>query len=162
VSRRLLPLTGVCSVLVLDAVAKGWAERTLTPGEPVPVLDGLLQWRLGYNTGIAFGLFATSGHAWVVLSALIIAGLGAWFVRLLASPSPPVAAAPLALLLGGALGNVVDRWPDGRVTDYLDLGLGPARWPTFNLADVAITLGAAVLAVAALHEERRPRRPGRG
>lgn len=155
-SQRLLPLTGVFFVLILDAVAKGWAERSLTPGAPVPVLDALLQWRLGYNTGIAFGLFATSGQAWAVLTGLIIAGLGAWFVRLLASPSPPIATLPLALLLGGGLANFLDRWPDGRVTDFLDLGLGTARWPTFNLADAAITLGLSVLAVATLHQGRLP------
>jgi signal peptidase II len=152
--QRLLPLAGVFLVVVLDAVTKGWAERFLSPGSPVSVLDTLVQWRLGYNTGIAFGLFATGGQVWLVLSGLIIAWLGAWFVRLLASASPPVTTLPLALILGGALANFFDRWADGRVTDYLDVGLGTARWPTFNLADAAITLGVLALAVSALREER--------
>lgn len=152
--QRLLLLTIVCSMLILDAMTKAWAERSLIHGAPVPVLDTLVQWRLGYNTGIAFGLFATGGPAWLVCSGLVIAGLGAWFIRLLASPSPRVTALPLALMLGGALANFLDRGLDGQVTDYLDLGLGSARWPTFNLADAAVTLGASLLAITALHEER--------
>lgn len=151
---RLLALTVVVSVLIADAMAKGWAERSLMHGIPAPVLDTLVQWHLGYNTGIAFGLFATGGPTWVVLSGLIIAGLSAWFIRLLASPAPQVTALPLALMLGGALANFLDRWPDGQVTDYLDLGLASTRWPTFNLADAALTVGASLLVLTALHAER--------
>ena len=151
---RLLSLTVVCSMLIADTLAKGWAERSLRHAVPEPVLDTLVQWRLGYNTGIAFGLFATGGPAWLVVSGLIIAGLSAWFIRLLASPSPRVTALALALMLGGALANFLDRWQDGQVTDYLDLGLGGTRWPTFNLADAALTVGASLLVVTALHGER--------
>lgn len=72
-----------------------------------------------------------------------------WLVRTARAKALPPAAWSAGLVLGGALANAVDRWPDGRVTDFLDVGLGAARWPAFNLADAAIVVGDALLTLTA-------------
>ena len=80
------------------------------------------------------------------LTGLIIIILAVWMVYALrAGEIPPVAAFPIGMILGGAIANFVDRLPDGRVTDFLDLGLSVARWPTFNLADGFIVLGVSLM-----------------
>lgn len=147
---RLPAILAVPVVLALDMLTKRSVEHWLTPGVPVPILDTVMRWRLGYNPGIAFGLFATGERLWLVLTAFGVIGLSVWFGLRLSSSSPSAAALPLGLMLGGALANFLDRWADGQVTDFIDLGIGDARWPVFNLADAAITLGVAVLLIEAL------------
>ena len=138
--------TAFLIALAVDWLTKTLAERTLPLNAPTPVIGQFFRLKLGYNTGVAFGMFANGGIGPLVVTGLIIVGLAVWFVRALrASEIPPVAAWPIGLILGGALANFVDRLPDGRVTDFLDFGLGAARWPTFNLADSFIVVGVAVL-----------------
>lgn len=160
---RLLAVGIVVFVIAIDAAAKTWAERTLLQGDAVPVLDEVVRWRLGFNTGIAFGFFANGSRVWLVLIALIILGLILWFARLLTAGGPLFTMLSLGLILGGALANFLDRLSDGQVTDFLDVGICGARWPAFNLADTAVTLGVAALVIATLCEDRRPEwRPGSG
>lgn len=134
----------------LDVLTKVWAERALAPHEPVPVLGDVAQLTLGYNTGSAFGLFRDGGTLLLVATGVMIVGLAA---LLLAGPragiAPPLTGA-LGLMLGGAVANFADRWPDGRVTDFLDVGVGALRWPTFNLADSFIVLGVTIILLATL------------
>lgn len=152
---RLAAALGVA--LALDVLTKAWAERTLDLYQPVPILGQFFRLTLGYNTGVAFGLFANGGPWPAILTGLIILGLAAWLVKSLRSAEFPTPAAwPIGLLLGGAIANFVDRFPDGRVTDFLDVGLGAARWPAFNLADSAIVLGVAILMLMTLLEKRSP------
>jgi signal peptidase II len=123
------------AVLLLDQGTKSLARRLLAPEEPVPLLGKLLHANLVFNPGAAFGLrLAPALH--LVIFCLLLAGLLAWSLR----PSAP---ASLGLLLGGAAGNLLDRIRFGRVVDFLDFRV----WPVFNLADVAITLGAIWLAL---------------
>ena len=139
-------LTALLIVLAVDWLTKSWAERTLPLNVPTPVIGQFLRLTLGYNTGVAFGMFANGGIGPLLVTGLIIVGLAVWFVHALrASEIPPVAAWPIGLILGGAIANFVDRFSDGRVTDFLDVGLNAARWPTFNLADSFIVVGVAVL-----------------
>lgn len=140
---RLLLLAGVA--LVVDGLTKTWAERALTLYEPVPVLGEFFRLTLGYNTGVVFGLFANSGLSPLILTGLIIVGFAAWLLAALRTSTLPAVTWPLGLILGGAIANFLDRLPDGRVTDFLDVGLGAARWPTFNLADSSIVLGVVLL-----------------
>jgi signal peptidase II len=138
--------TAFLIALAVDWLTKIWAERTLMLHDPVQIIGEFFRLTLGYNTGVAFGLFANGGIGPLLVTGLIIVGLAVWFVHALrASEIPPVAAWPIGLILGGAIANFVDRLPDGRVTDFLDFGLGAARWPTFNLADSFIVVGVAVL-----------------
>lgn len=119
----------------LDLVTKRIAESSLD--EPVALAPGL-RLELGHNSGVAFGAL-TGVPSWVLVLAIsgLVAALGLAIWRGALTLPWPVA----GLLLGGALGNLVDRVADGRVTDFID----PARWPAFNLADLAITAGVLTL-----------------
>ena len=144
------------TVLAVDWLTKTWAEQTLVLNDPVQIVGQFFRLTLGYNTGVAFGLFANGGIGPLIVTGLIIVGLAVWFLHaLLASEIPPVAAWLIGLILGGAIANFVDRLPDGRVTDFLDFGLGAVRWPTFNLADSFIVVGVAILLLISLTAKHR-------
>jgi signal peptidase II len=143
VSRSLIALMVVLS---LDWLTKTWVEQSLVPFQPVPLAGQFFRLTLGYNTGVAFGLFANGGVWPLVVTGLIIVGMAIWLVNTLRSGELPSKAVwPIGLILGGATANFVDRLPDGRVTDFLDAGFGLTRFPTFNLADTFIVLGVAIL-----------------
>jgi len=130
----------------LDLGTKAWAEASLTLHQPNVVLRDLLRFTLGYNRGVAFGMLAETGFLPLLVSGAIIVGLLVWALRHALRASASTAQTVfLGLVIGGALGNLLDRLPDGRVTDFLDVGLGAARWPTFNLADSLIITGFALL-----------------
>lgn len=141
--RALLILTAA-ALAVIDLVVKVVAERGLADGRTVDL--GILQLRLGYNAGVAFSVGAGL-PVWVVLATTgaIALGLGLFAWRSVASLAG-AARLGVAGILAGAIGNVVDRAGDGRVTDYLHTGW----WPTFNLADVWITVGAVLLVLGSL------------
>ena len=128
----------------LDLVSKILAEVSLSGGFAV-ALTPFMNLRLGFNPGISYGLFpmtSASGVAMLVgVQAIIITAM---FIFAARSGSSWEQAA-LGLIIGGAVGNVIDRARDGFVTDFLDLHVQGWHWPTFNVADVAITLGAALL-----------------
>lgn len=133
-----------------DALTKVWAEQELALHQPVPIIGPLFQLTLGYNTGTAFGLFADGGSWLLIATGAIIVGLSLWLLVAQRVGTFPRMAWPLGLLLGGAAANFADRWLDGRVTDFLDVGLGASRWPTFNLADSFIVIGVTTLLVTNL------------
>lgn len=144
-------------VFVVDVLTKIWAETSLIPFQPVPILDDFFRLTLGYNTGVAFGIFANNGVWPLMVTGIIIVGLAIWFGRALQRGQFPQRAAwPVGMLLGGALGNFLDRLPDGRVTDFLDFGLGAMRWPTFNLADSFILTGVALLVLMSFYHKPQP------
>ena len=149
-------LTALMIALVIDFLTKAWAERTLSLYTPMPLLGQFFHLTLGYNTGVAFGLFANGGVGPLILTGLIIIILAVWMVRAMRTNEiPPVAACPIGLILGGAIANFADRLPDGRVTDFLDFGLGATRFPTFNLADSFIVAGVAILLLISLAPKSR-------
>lgn len=144
--KALMRVVSILSLTIgFDLLTKRWAERTLTPFEPVLVLGDTLRWTLGYNTGVAFGVFDNGGPLVLLLTSLVIIGLVIWLGSLLRGGAFPLMAWPAVVILGGALANLIDRFPDGRVTDFVDVGIGAARWPTFNLADSWISVGMLVL-----------------
>lgn len=134
-------------VVALDQGAKALIEANLVPGEQVDVL-GPLSLTLAHNRGIAFGLASGGGAVLIALSLVALAFVGALFAR---SPTRPGMWVAVGLLAGGALGNLIDRVRADAVTDYIDI----FSWPPFNLADVAITLGVAVLALSYVSEAER-------
>lgn len=154
-----LLLTGLL-VFVLDWITKISAEQYLIPHQPVPVLGEFFRLTLGYNTGVAFGMFANGGIWPLAVTGIIIIGLVIWFTRALYNNQfPPSAAWAVGLLLGGAIGNFLDRLPDGRVTDFLDVGIGELRWPTFNIADSFILIGVGLLILLSFYHQPETRAP---
>jgi signal peptidase II len=154
---RLLPLS--LGVLTLDQVTKAWIERHYELFEATPVLPVLDITRL-HNTGAAFSFLAGAGgwQRWffTVLALAISVALVLW-LRRISSRAEPVLATGLALVLGGALGNAWDRIEHGFVIDFIHVHWGDAYFPAFNVADSAITVGAALLLLDALLEWRRER-----
>jgi signal peptidase II len=131
-------------VVILDQAAKAVIEANLVAGQVVHVI-GPLELTLSHNSGVAFGLASGGGTRLVLVTALALGVVGYLFSREPARPWMWVAA---GLLAGGALGNLADRIRAGAVTDYIAVG----NWPAFNLADVAVTLGVILLALAYLGE----------
>lgn len=134
-------------VIVLDQVSKWFALAHLQPYQPQPVIDGFLNWMLAFNTGAAFSFLADSGgwQRWFFtgLAILVSAVLVFWLAR--TARRDWRNALPLALILGGAMGNVIDRIRLGHVVDFIDVYVGQYHWPAFNIADSAICVGAVGL-----------------
>jgi signal peptidase II len=140
--RLALALCGL--VVLLDQATKAIVEANLVPGEHVDVI-GPLRLTDSHNTGVAFGLAGGSGAGVVVLTLAALGLILALFAR---DPDRRTMWVAVGLLAGGALGNLADRARVDAVTDFIDL---PA-WPPFNAADVAITVGVALLAWIYLRE----------
>lgn len=136
---RWLPWAIGAGVVALDQLAKAWASQELANGAIRPLLPGLLQLRRVINTGAAFSLFSDSAVALGLISALV--SLAVIFWLLLRPPSRFWQMLAAGFLLGGAIGNGMDRWRLGGVVDFLELM--PISFPIFNLADVAINLAVA-------------------
>lgn len=143
-------------VLAADAGSKAWAERALPAYVPVSLAGSAVRLTHAHNSGIAFGWLSAGPWALLLSGAVLLALAGLALRGLRAGRVPRGAVLPLALLLGGALANFVDRLTDGHVTDFLDVGVGAFRSPVFNLADVFILAGGAALVVAS----RRMPAPG--
>jgi signal peptidase II len=137
-------LACAAAVLFLDQATKAIASARLMPGEPVPVLGQFLRLTLVHNTGAAFGLFPGSRLPFILISVLAIAVVLYLFAR--DAYKSFANRVLLGCILGGALGNLVDRIRWGRVVDFIDMGIGTIRWPVFNVADSAVTLGVILLA----------------
>jgi signal peptidase II len=125
------------STVVADQAVKALVRAEISPGERISVVPGLHLVRV-HNSGVAFGLFPGGGVALVVVGALALGALLAFFVT---HHARRLAWLPTGLLIGGAAGNLVDRVRDGSVTDFVQL----PHWPAFNVADMAITVGVVAL-----------------
>ena len=130
---------------VLDQGTKWWVLTDLmNPPQVIPVTP-FFNLVLGWNRGVTFGLLAADHPAarWLLssMALVIIVVLLVWMVR----DRRPGVAASLGFIIGGALGNVVDRMRHGAVTDFLDVHAAGYHWPAFNLADTAIFVGVALL-----------------
>jgi signal peptidase II len=136
----------VLALLVADCATKRAAERSLTVGAPEPVVGDVVRFTLSYNREAAMG-FGPDSRVILVSLSLVALGLLAWIYRG-THPRDRRRAIGVALVVGGALGNLVDRLRSSAgVVDFIDLGLGHVRFWTFNLADVGITAGAIVLMI---------------
>ena len=134
-------------VLVLDQLTKAWLASILDPGQSVDVLGEWLRLVHGQNTGALFGLFRDSAAGFAVVS-LVVIGAILWYEA--RTGGSGYVSLTLGLLLGGALGNLVDRIRLGYVVDFVDAGIGTLRFWTFNVADASISFAIVLLLAASL------------
>lgn len=153
--RRLgLFLAIVVGIFVADQLTKLWCVSALRPGESVPVLGDLFRLTFVRNSGAAFGLLPGSTRILVAASFVAI-GVVAYAFHAL-PPEKTRERLALGLIGGGAVGNLADRLRLGEVVDFLDVGVGDRwRWPTFNVADSAVTVGVCLLLLWASREKNR-------
>jgi len=131
-------------LILIDQVSKYYVEKLILPGQSVPIVKNLFQLTLVQNPGGAFGLFRRWGpFLFIVISVLIII-LFFFFLKRF-SRKGLLWRLGLGLIVGGALGNLIDRLRWGYVVDFLDLSLWGHHWPAFNFSDLGITTGVAIL-----------------
>lgn len=155
VDRRLYWGAGII-VLVLDVVTKNWAERELLRHAGRSVFGDWFQFRLVYNPGAAFGLDLGPYSRWIFMGVAIVAVVALFRMSVHAEIGDWFRQLALGLVSGGALGNLIDRVRHSQgVVDFLDLGFNQWRWPTFNVADMAVSCGAIALAISLWKEDAR-------
>jgi len=157
-TRRVAAFLIAISVFALDRWTKWLVETQLTAYDSHTVIPGFFNIVRSGNPGVAFGMFAGSSsrtHTLVLIALSVVAisllaGM-LWRIERLDSPS----AVGLALIFGGAMGNVFDRVRVGSVTDFLDFYAGTYHWYTFNVADASICTGAGLLILSMLKSQRK-------
>lgn len=142
------------AVVLLDQLSKAWALAHLAGQGVMPLLPGLLQQRLVFNTGAAFSMLEGNAAGLGLVSALVAIGLVVWIQT--AGTMSRWQSVGMGLLLGGAIGNGLDRWRLGSVVDFLEFV--PITFPVFNVADVAINLAVACLVIDLLRRGSHERR----
>jgi signal peptidase II len=138
----------IAAVIALDRLTKWLIIRHLPEAHEIPVIPGLFQLSHWENTGAAFSMFADSSSPWRTLgligfavAALLVVGFLLWK----SGSALNAITLALALIMGGASGNLWDRVARGTVTDFLDFYIGQHHWPPFNIADSAIVIGSLLL-----------------
>ncbi len=150
-------------IVVVDQVTKRWIDASFrlsspsaaAPGPlvpPTPVIDDLVRISKIYNNGALFGMFSSSAMVFAIGSIAVIAFI-VWY-EMTRDRGPWLLTVALTLLMGGAIGNLIDRLVQGYVVDFVDLGIGTARWYTSNLADGCISLSIVLLLVLSLFGDR--------
>jgi len=165
IRRAALAGGALAAALAVDFVTK-WliVNIVMVPPRTIEIAP-FFNLTLGFNTGISFGMFQDVFLAYPLMlggiSIVIVVGLLLWALR----TTKRIETFALGLIAGGAVGNVVDRVRHGAVTDFLDVYIGAWRWPTFNMADVMITMGVVLLITGSLWPARSTvssqERPGR-
>jgi signal peptidase II len=161
IQRRLRFLWLTLFVVLADRASKAWFELHTPEGWRHEVIHNFIYLVHSRNPGIAFSFFADSSSHWtrilLILGSVVVIVALAWlFVT--SRTGSALSFAGFALLLGGATGNVTDRIVHGAVTDFFEVLIGTYHWPAFNVADSAITIGAALIILDVLfgprHEPR--------
>lgn len=153
------------AVLVLDQWTKWWIESHLAPYGRIEVIPNFLNLIYVENTGVAFGFLAAHGDARGVFVLVGLGLLALAFVTFYFWATPRrdrVLLTALGLVMGGAIGNLVDRTTRGAVTDFLDAYVGTYHWHTFNVADSAITIGIGLMLLGAFRAPRGDEPSGAG
>jgi len=142
------------AVLVLDQLTKRWAVENLAHHTPVEVLGPLLRFTYTRNSGVAFGLGAGLPFPYYLFSIVAVVAILYLFLRRTEHTFPRQLS--LALILGGAIGNLVDRLASGEVVDFIEIGWGHWHWPVFNIADTAVTIGVVLFGLTWSHATHTP------
>jgi len=162
-SRAFLPgLAIAAAIVILDQLSKWYVvEVVMNPPRSIEITP-FFNLVMGWNRGVSFGLFnsgsAVTGWLLPVLAATIVVVLAVWLSRV----DRLLLGAALGSIIGGAVGNVIDRLRYGAVADFLDVHAMGYHWPAFNLADTMITVGAVVLILDSLFVRSEPGKRGQG
>jgi signal peptidase II len=135
------------AIVVVDQLTKAWLVGAVAPGEAIRVVGDYVRLVFGRNSGALFGLFGDSALLFGLISVAVVALIVVYHGR---SPRSTYVSVALGLLLGGAIGNLVDRLRLGYVIDFVDVGIGTLRWYTFNVADAAISTAILLLVLMAV------------
>lgn len=147
----------VGGVVLIDIITKVIVQRTLPPYTPVPVLGDFFRLTYIYNPGAAFGLHLGQYSRFLFFALALIAVIVLFFMYRSTPKEDRWRLVSIALVTGGAIGNLIDRVRSPRgVVDFFDVGIGNMRWPVFNIADIAVTTGAILLAISLWREEAQP------
>lgn len=151
------------SVLVVDVATKLMVQRAFRPYQQVEILGDYFRFTYIHNPGAAFGIYL-GDYSRVIFLLLSLVALGALLAMYWVTPARNrVRLTAIALVCGGAIGNLIDRIRSHHgVVDFLDMGIGDLRWPVFNVADVAVTTGAILLALSLWQEEHGEEPEGGG
>ena len=137
---------------LLDLLTKTWAVEALSDHKVVNVLGDILRFRLAFNTGGVFGIFQGNPMVFHILTGLAIIFLVVYFIKTPEKNNLFIWA--ISFILGGAFGNFTDRFFYYGVVDFIDMGIGSSRWPTYNFADSCISTGAVLLIIAFYQKEK--------
>ncbi|MFH1701325.1 MAG: signal peptidase II [Candidatus Zixiibacteriota bacterium] len=153
------------AVIVLDQATKYLALSSLSLGQPIPVLGDYLRWTLAYNPGGAFGM-RLGGPNYYLITSLIVFAILIFYV--FKNRNASFISIPLAIVSGGAAGNIIDRFRYGEVVDFIDcefpdISIGSYhldRWPIFNIADMAVSCGIIITIILMMYHSRKtPAKP---
>ena len=146
----------VLAVICIDQLSKYWAWSVLIPYQPVPILP-LFNVTLAFNSGAAFSFVSGAGewHRWFFAGFSLLMSLVLIVAIVRVPPTLRLQLLALSLILGGAIGNLIDRALIGRVIDFIDIYYKNHHWPVFNLADSAICIGAVLLFIDLLVADLR-------
>jgi signal peptidase II len=157
--RHRFPAAIALGTLILDHLTKFWAVAALrdydyATGKPVviDVIPGLLAFRYAENTGAAFSMFSDYPILLTAITSVIALVLLGWYWK--TPEGHRITRSALALVLGGAVGNLIDRFTRGSVVDFIDAYWRSYHWPTFNIADSAICIGIGILFLWAPREQK--------
>lgn len=155
-SKTALFIVIIVSVLLVDYTTKRLVQNSLTLYEQVDIIGDYVRLTYIFNPGAAFGIHVGDYSRFLFLGLSIVALLALGGMYWATPTTDRSRLAAIALICGGALGNLIDRLRSARgVVDFLDVGVGTIRWPVFNVADIAVTTGAVILALSLWNEERR-------
>ena len=143
------------TVLILDQLAKVWVEKTMSLYQSIEIIPDFVHITYLRNTGAAFGFLAggrsTLRMVFFILVSAVAIGCISYLLRALSSQQKPLTVS-LSLILGGAIGNLLDRVRLGEVIDFIDLHWYHIHWPAFNVADSAISIGVILLFIQMLRK----------
>jgi signal peptidase II len=145
------------SSVLLDQWTKHWATDNLAFKDPVRIVGDLVRFTYTRNSGIAFGMFAGKSFPFYIFS--VVAAVAVFWLWSRHPKLPLARQWSLALILGGAIGNLIDRVRNGEVVDFILLSWGGHEFPVFNVADMCVTCGVILFALVWTHEPRDTAEP---
>ena len=156
-------LAAAAGVYLTDQASKAWAARRLRFGDSQTVIDGVFYFSYAENPGVAFGQLQGGGEfgRWMLSALAALAAVGVVLYLFRTTRTEDRVLGACALLLAGVCGNLTDRVRLGHVIDFIEVHLGSFQWPTFNVADSAICVGAVLLALDIIFEGKSKKAEGK-